>query len=92
MTAQMDEFVFSTLLQWMRQDGQFLVSKRASPESPASAGAGAGGKATDFAAFAGANLPQTLAETFLPAVRPDEAAAGGTGFAELQRAAMQRPQ
>lgn len=89
---QMDEFVFSTLLQWMRQDGEFPVSKLASAESPASAGAGAGGKATELAAFAGASLPETLAETFLPAVSPATAAAGSTAFADLQHAAAQKPQ
>jgi hypothetical protein len=86
-TVQVDDFVFSTLLQWMREDGEFPVSKRASAESPASAGAGAGGKATQMQAFAGASLPGALAETFLPAFQPAAAAAGGTDYSSLQRAA-----
>ena len=85
-TVQVDDFVFSTLLQWMREDGEFPVSKRASAESPASAGAGAGGKATEMQAFAGASRPGALAETFLPAFQPAAAAAGGTNYSSLQRA------
>ena len=84
---QVDDFVFSTLLQWMRQDGEFPISKRAAAESPAYAGAGAGGKATQLAAFAGASRPGALAETFLPVFRPAAAAAGGTDYSSLQRAA-----
>jgi hypothetical protein len=74
----------------MRQDGEFPVDKRASAASPVSAGAGDGGKATQLAAFAGASLPQAMAETFLPAYRPAEAAAGQTDYSSLRLAAGAR--
>lgn len=85
--TQIDEFVFSTVLQWMRQDGEFLVDKYASAEAPASAGAGIGGKATELAAFASAALPNSLGQTFLPAVTGPAAAAGATNFGALQTVA-----
>ncbi len=81
---QVDEFVFSTLLAWMREDGEFPVSKYASAAAPASAGAGAGGKATEVAAFAGAGLPHALAETFLPDVSGAAAAGGDTSYGALR--------
>lgn len=85
--VQIDEFVFSTVLQWMRQDGEFLVDKYASAEAPASAGAGPGGKATELASFASAALPNSLGQTFLPAVTGPAAAAGATDFGALQMVA-----
>ncbi len=83
---QIDDFVFSTLLLWMREDGEFLVDKHASPGAPASAGAGGIGKATALASLAAAKLPEETEVTFLPDVSGSAAAAGDTSYAALQSA------